>query len=338
MSHDSSSNNTISSTNNYPSSMETVNFLSYLLGENEILNRDSRASPINFINDTTIYPNIFFRNRLSRRRIPLHNRYNMTNYYSNHDASNHDASNNDASLDVSSSTPNAINNTSENIYTRFLEDILQLPILPIAENQQQTFRELLQQTFVSDKNPIKKVLSEEGEKCIKDVVYNSEIHSDINCCPITMKEFKNGDTIAELPCKHRFNKSAILKWLKEEKAKCPICRAELKSVEKKEPQQDTPEPTTENQRPIQRQNNRYFNFRPPGIARPGRTEHFRRLLMTRQQREEEEELQAALLASLEDQYMPSNKKYNETQSETQSEYSSDSDFNLSSNDEMNCVD
>ena len=45
-----------------------------------------------------------------------------------------------------------------------------------------------------------------------------------------MKEFKNGDVVAKLPCKHMFDKTAILKWLKEEKAECPICRAKLKSV------------------------------------------------------------------------------------------------------------
>ena len=57
----------------------------------------------------------------------------------------------------------------------------------------------------------------EGEKCITDITYDPKIHTDITCCPITMKEFKDGDTIAKLPCKHMFDKPAILKWLKEEK-------------------------------------------------------------------------------------------------------------------------
>ena len=49
-----------------------------------------------------------------------------------------------------------------------------------------------------------------------------------------MKEFKDGDVRAQLPCGHTFDKAAVLKWSKEEKAECPICRSKLKSQEKQE--------------------------------------------------------------------------------------------------------
>jgi len=53
-------------------------------------------------------------------------------------------------------------------------------------------------------------------------------------------------------------------------------------------------------------------------------------MQSRQERQESEELQAALLASLEDQYMPGNEKI------SRSELSSESD--LSSSDEMDQID
>ena len=52
MSEDSSNNNTTEPINISPPSMETVEFLSYILGGESILNRDYRASPYNFVNNT----------------------------------------------------------------------------------------------------------------------------------------------------------------------------------------------------------------------------------------------------------------------------------------------
>ena len=36
-----------------------------------------------------------------------------------------------------------------------------------------------------------------------------------------------------MPCNHYFNPYGINKWLREEKAECPVCRHKLSSVEKK---------------------------------------------------------------------------------------------------------
>jgi hypothetical protein len=94
--------------------------------------------------------------------------------------------------------------------------------------------------------------------------------------------------VSKLPCKHLFNNEAILKWLKEEKAECPICRFKLSSVEKKF---ESPSLIP--------------GFGPPRMPR-GRGIHLRRLMAQRHQREEESELQEALLASLSGQYMPVN--------------------------------
>ena len=321
MSEDSSNNITTEPINIEPPSMEAVDFLSYILGVDS--NRDYRASPRNFVN-TTNTPYIPMR----RRSVIPNNIETILNDPSDNVTYINDMSNNSTA--------------EQDLYLRFLEDILHLPPLTgLGGNQQQSFRNLLRQTLISDKNPIKKVLSEEGEKCIKDVTFDSTIHTDITACPITMKEFKDGDIIAQLPCKHMFNKEAILKWLKEEKAECPICRAKLKSVEKKEEiaeeaTQTTPEPpplpagSLLRRRRMPMSNNIRLPFHPPRLPQRGRAAHFRRLMQSRQEREEEEELQAALLASLEDQYMPGNEKISST------EINSESD--LSSSDEMDNID
>ena len=141
MSEDSSNNNTTEPINISPPSMETVEFLSYILGGESILNRDYRASPFNFINNTNT-PYIPMRRR---RTIPS----NIETY-----------------LDISSNetTTNIINDTSDNntssnfnaeedLYQRFLEDILQLsPLGALGGRQQQSFRDLLRETLKLDKN------------------------------------------------------------------------------------------------------------------------------------------------------------------------------------------
>ena len=327
MSEDSSNNITTEPINTSPPSMETVEFLSYILSGESILNRDYRASPYNFVNNTN-RPYIPMRRR---RAVPS----NIETYLDI--SSNETTTNiiNDMS-DNSTTLPNL--NAEEDLYRRFLEDILQLPPLGgLGGRQQQSFRDLLRETLTLDKNPVKQVLSEEGEKCIEDVIFDSTIHTDTTCCPITMKEFKDGDVVAKLPCKHMFDKTAILKWLKEEKAECPICRAKLKSVEKKEEiveeaTQTQPHHTVHNlrRRRMPVNDNVRFSFGPPRLPQPGRAAHFRRLMQSRQERQESEELQAALLASLEDQYMPGNEKISST------EINSESD--LSSSDEMDQID
>ena len=167
-----------------------------------------------------------------------------------------------------------IQDGSNNIYMRFLEDILQMP----NNNLNSLLRTTLNET-----SPIKLVLSEDGEKEITPIEFDPETYPDFNCCSITLKDFAKGDIVSKLPCNHLFNTEAIFKWLKEEKAECPVCRFKLNSIEKKI------------DAPLIR------GFGPPRMPR-GRGAHLRRLMMQRHQREEEAELQEALLASLSDQY------------------------------------
>ena len=322
MSEDLSNNNITQSINSIPPSVEGIDFISYLLGTDATHDRDNRASPINFINSTNnLYTPIRRRNAM-----PIE--------------SNIDTSSNETTTninDIFDSSSNQTNlNAERDLYFRFLEDILQLPPLTGlrgGHSRQPNIRDLLRQTLVSDKNPIKQVLSVEGEKSIKYINFDSQIHTDITCCPITMKEFKDGDVIAQLPCNHTFDKTAILKWLKEEKAECPICRAKLKSQEKKE---DIVEQTTQTIPPPLPRNNIRYSFGPPRLPQRGRIAHFRRLMQSRQEREEEEELQAALLASLEDVYMPGNEKISNNKHSDDAELYSEDD--LSSSDEMDQVD
>ena len=120
--------------------------------------------------------------------------------------------------------------------------------------------------------------------------------------------------ISKLPCNHLFNTDAILKWLKEEKAECPICRFKLESTEKKLERSDSSNNTVQDRSRILRPripgtNTRLMRaFGPPRMPRRGHNAHLRRLMLSRHEQEEQEELQAALLASLEDQYMPGQPK------------------------------
>ena len=224
------------------------------------------------------------------------------------------------SSDISSNSTdndssNNINYDNTNLYMRFIEDMLQLP--PLTTSNNSNFRTLLRETLGEDKNPIKYVLSADGEQKIETVEFDPEIYPNINCCPITIKEFKKGDMISKLPCNHLFNTDAILKWLKEEKAECPICRFKLESIEKKLENSDSSYNTMQDGRVMPSRiippripgtNTRLaYGFGPPRMPRRRHNTHLRRLMLSRHEQEEQEELQAALLASLEEQYMPGHK-------------------------------
>ena len=244
-----------------------------------------------------------------------------------------------------------LNNTTDNshntIYTQIISDLMNLP--PIPEHPSNNLEEIINNTL-NVKNTYKQVLSEEGEKKIKKIKFNPEIHKETICCPITQIEFKENDEISELPCGHIFDTTAILTWLKNEKAACPCCRYKLPSIEKKEePEvqevQETRQLFTPSSRP-----SRWFNLSEnipvhPFGPRRG-ISNLSRLFRSREERLEEEEIQRALLASLEDQYMPSNDVNNEnTNKEKNSPSPPTSDdeididlYNSDSNDEMNLVD
>ena len=83
-----------------------------------------------------------------------------------------------------------------------------------------------------DKETYKHVLSDEGKEQIIHRKYDSKTDEE-KTCPIMFTDFEDGEEVAELPCKHIFDKDAIEKWLNEEDASCPVCRKKLNSKEVK---------------------------------------------------------------------------------------------------------
>ena len=82
------------------------------------------------------------------------------------------------------------------------------------------------QNSLYQSNPYKKVTSENGLSEIKTIVFKNKEQKTKECA-ITQDEFTEGQEIAQLPCKHIFEKEAIKTWLKEESNSCPVCRYEL---------------------------------------------------------------------------------------------------------------
>jgi hypothetical protein len=101
-----------------------------------------------------------------------------------------------------------------------------------------TYNELLNSSLY-DKFTYKYILSEEGESqlktinFIKDTTDTKKLEAINNICPITSLEFEENQNITSLPCNHYFDTEAINKWLREEKAECPVCRFKLHSKEVK---------------------------------------------------------------------------------------------------------
>jgi len=84
-------------------------------------------------------------------------------------------------------------------------------------------------TSLNIQSPIKNVLSDEGETQLVTREFTEK--DDCDTCPIFHTEFEVGEVVTELPCGHIFTPDGIEKWLKEEKAECPVCRFKLTSTE-----------------------------------------------------------------------------------------------------------
>jgi hypothetical protein len=90
-----------------------------------------------------------------------------------------------------------------------------------------------------DRHPVKKVITEEAHCEIVDKKFTAAMVEELKIngvCGIWQEEFEEGEHIKILPCNHAFKADAIMKWLEEEKAECPVCRFSLKSKEVNENQ------------------------------------------------------------------------------------------------------
>ena len=84
-------------------------------------------------------------------------------------------------------------------------------------------------TSLNDQSPVRSVLSDEGETQLKKRLFAEK--DDCDACPIFHTPFEINEEVTELPCGHIFSPEGIEKWLKEEKAECPVCRFKLTSRE-----------------------------------------------------------------------------------------------------------
>ena len=85
---------------------------------------------------------------------------------------------------------------------------------------------------ISAPSPYRQVLTTEGRSQVKESEYTD---SETLQCPITLKDIKAGDMVATLPCGHKFDPSGLCTWLEKYDAKCPVCRCQLPSEERRAP-------------------------------------------------------------------------------------------------------
>ena len=109
-------------------------------------------------------------------------------------------------------------------YTYFYSTIINSP-LPSSLTQltpPTSLPQLTPLTTLSNELNINDVL----KKC-KYIKYNYGFKE--TQCPISLEDFKDGDSLIELPCKHIFLEKNLKEWIKE-KQNCPICRYNLVNI------------------------------------------------------------------------------------------------------------
>ena len=150
---------------------------------------------------------------------------------------------------------------------------------------------ILERSFGEQAHLYKKIISKQGKEDIHFSTFDAKQGVEV-VCAITRCPFEEGEEIATLPCKHIFNKEAIMRWLEEKSASCPVCRYAL---DDKEVKKSTP----------------LLLNTPTARAAAGTSADRRRLrhmlydmLDLRLQEDEEERIQRAILQSLRDMNNP----------------------------------
>ena len=111
---------------------------------------------------------------------------------------------------------------------------------------------------LNEESAYKNVLSDEGENQLIERTF-TESDKEQSTCPIMHIPFEVGDKITELPCGHIFDSDGIRKWLKDEKAECPVCRYKMKAKEVKN--ENAPDTTEDNNEIISGRNSFIDNLR-----------------------------------------------------------------------------
>ena len=111
----------------------------------------------------------------------------------------------------------------------YFQNIVQRYLLGnfLLENQDQPN---ILNASLNQENRYKNVISGDGLKLLTRTTYTKNVCSNDNC-PISQEEFKEGDEITVLPCKHGFRNGTVEKWLETQRPECPICRYKFDSVE-----------------------------------------------------------------------------------------------------------
>jgi hypothetical protein len=187
-----------------------------------------------------------------------------------------------------------------------------LSMLPIAntnysESQPNRFNQILNNSLM-DKKAYKKIISNEGLKQLKKIIYDENKYETKECV-ISMEEFKNGDEITQLPCNHIFHTKSINTWLKEESHKCPVCRYELDYTEIKNNEENIIIDLSRNTNMNRMFNNMNFLYNPiEYLYRPSITNiwsqssSINRIINNESSFIENRNLQNAILSSINNQY------------------------------------
>jgi hypothetical protein len=89
---------------------------------------------------------------------------------------------------------------------------------------------VIQHSFNEDNAVFKEVISDGGKNMLKPVPFSTLDTEETNCT-IMQEPFDDDTVVVELPCKHVFCEEAIMHWLENESASCPVCRTKLPSKE-----------------------------------------------------------------------------------------------------------
>ena len=127
-------------------------------------------------------------------------------------------------------TMNMLHNENAILVPQGVQNLLNTLQINSGRNRNQ-LNDIIRQSM-TENSQYKKVLSESGESELTKIIYESGKFPNERCS-IMHIDFEDGEEVTQLPCTHCFNTDAIHRWLKEEKAECPICRTELNSKEVK---------------------------------------------------------------------------------------------------------
>lgn len=110
-----------------------------------------------------------------------------------------------------------------NLMTPLAEDLFDIPEFLLSPLPPPL---IFQEVFIDLGNPNEHGAPKEAINKLQRINFHTKEGAEVVCCPICFEDYKEGESLVRLPCKHDYHNNCLNPWLTKHNS-CPVCRKSI---------------------------------------------------------------------------------------------------------------